>query len=752
MVNKQKRNVLMIAFMIIAIVVVSAFAVTNQQSGTPISGNIFSLETSSVKSEGLPDTSVSKLSNSLTRGVKGDQSAYTSVNGVVVYGNNIFASNETGKKVYRLSLKGEIEVTYTSAVTVNGIATDGSNIYALTGSLDGTVVKLSKNFDILAVAKVGHTPCDMAFVAGKAYVANRFSDTVSVIRLSDMEVISEIAIDGREPVAVSAAGTNIYVACHLPNEDTDNKVMSADLTVVETFSDKVIKTLPLVNGSSGVKDICASPDGKTVYISHIVGRYAYPTTQLDRAWINSNCVSVVDTESQTITCSVLLDEVDKGAANPWGITVSADGKYLCVALSGVDQIMLVDRAKMHSRINDVVNKTSSALVSSADVIVDYLPFLNTCRERISVGKGVRFIAEKDGILYCGLYFDGRIDAVNLSDKKVTSLSFTTQPEANEVRKGHILWSDATLCYQGWQSCNSCHPDAVVDGFNWDNLNDGLGGGGKNTKSMLYSHRTPPVMSTGIRANAEIAVGAGMKFIQFNTLDEENLIYIDEYLKSLSPVPSPYLNKDGTLTESAEAGKALFRQNCASCHPAPLYTDNNLYDVGTKHFSGDSGKYDMPTLNEVWRTAPYMHDGSMNTIEEVVRYFAKDLNETEVSQLSDYVRSIGAEGECYGAEQIRMTSADGSSLYNKYQSGAIINALVVRKQTAAAPDAVATLVIYDKDGNEVHTSDYIVSGLGYNESYVITLAEGLKLPDNGSYSISFREYGSDKPLASTLTIK
>ena len=751
MINKQKRNILLVAFMIIAVVVISAFAATNQQSGFSIFGDIFTAEPSSLKGDSLPDTDVVQLSNSFLRGIEGDQSAYTSVNGVVADGDNIFVSDETGKKIFRLSLDGKIQATYASTVTVNSIASDGNYIYALTGSLDGAVVKLSKNFDILSIAKVGHTPCDMAFAAGKAYVANRFSNTVSVIRLSDMEVISEIAIDGREPVAVTVAGNNVYVACHLPNEDTDNKVMSADLAIIETFSDKVIKTLPLVNGSSGVKDICASPDGKTVYISHIVGRYAYPTTQLDRAWINSNCVSVVDTKSQTITCSVLLDEVDKGAANPWGITVSADGKYLCVALSGLDEVMLIDRAKMHSRIDDVVNKKSSALVNSKDVIVDYLPFLNTCRERISVGKGVRAITEKDGILYCGLYFDGRVDAVNLSNKKVTSLAFAAQPEANEVRKGHILWSDATLCYQGWQSCNSCHPDAVVDGFNWDNLNDGLGGGGKNTKSMLYSHRTPPVMSTGIRADAEIAVGAGMKFIQFNTLDEENLMCIDEYLKSLSPVPSPYLNKDGTLTESAQAGKALFEQNCASCHPAPLYTDNNLYDVGTKHFSGDSGKYDVPTLNEVWRTAPYMHDGSMNTIGEVVRYFAKDLSDKEVSQLSDYVLSIGAEGEYYAAEQIRLSAADGSAVYNKYQSGAAISTITIRKQSATSGNVVVNLTVSDKDGNEVCSKDYAVPTLGYNESYVLSAGENIILPEGGSYAVSFKDTNGND-LATTLIVK
>jgi hypothetical protein len=148
----------------------------------------------------------------------------------------------------------------------------------------------------------------------------------------------------------------------------------------------------------------------------------------------------------------------------------------------------------------------------------------------------------------------------------------------------------------------------------------------------------------------------------------------------------------------------------------------------------------------------MHDGSMNTIEEVVRYFSKNLSDIEVAQISDYVRSIGAEGEYYAAEQIRGTAADGSSFYNKYQSGAVLNALVVRKQSASASDAVATLVIYDKDGEAVHTSDYTVSELSYNESYVITFAEGLKLPDDGSYTISFREYGSDKLLASTLTVK
>ena len=48
------------------------------------------------------------------------------------------------------------------------------------------------------------------------------------------------------------------------------------------------------------------------------------------------------------------------------------------------------------------------------------------------------------------------------------------------------------------------PDARADALNWDLLNDGIGNP-KNTRSMLHSHRLPPVMITGIRAKAEDAV-------------------------------------------------------------------------------------------------------------------------------------------------------------------------------------------------------------------------------------------------------
>ena len=141
----------------------------------------------------------------------------------------------------------------------------------------------------------------------------------------------------------------------------------------------------------------------------------------------------------------------------------------------------------------------------------------------------------------------------------------------------MYFQDATLCFQQWQSCASCHPnDARVDGLNWDLLNDGAGNP-KNTKSLLLSHQTPPCMITGIRKNAEMAVRSGLKFIHFASVPDEIAQAMDEYLKGLIPVASPYL-VGGRLSEAAERGKVNFDKHCASCHSGPYYTDMKQYMV------------------------------------------------------------------------------------------------------------------------------------------------------------------------------
>jgi cytochrome c peroxidase len=203
-----------------------------------------------------------------------------------------------------------------------------------------------------------------------------------------------------------------------------------------------------------------------------------------------------------------------------------------------------------------------------------------------------------------------------------------------VRKGEFLFNDAGHCFQQWQSCVSCHPaDARSDGLNWDLLNDGIGNP-KNSKSLLLSHETPPVMMTGIRADAETAVRAGIKYIQFASLPDADASAIDAYLKALEPVPSPYL-VNGELIESAIRGKTIFgKAQCNLCHGPPLYTNKQKYEVGTGIGREKHTMFDTPTLIEVWRTAPYLHDGRAATMEEVLVEFNPEDKHGVTSNLSD----------------------------------------------------------------------------------------------------------------------
>jgi cytochrome c peroxidase len=138
--------------------------------------------------------------------------------------------------------------------------------------------------------------------------------------------------------------------------------------------------------------------------------------------------------------------------------------------------------------------------------------------------------------------------------------------------------------------------------------------------MLLAHRTPPAMSMGVRDTAETAVRAGLRSILFTVQPEEVPQAIDAYLKSLTPIPGPIVVSN-TFASKIKAGEKIFNSaqtGCSSCHPRGLYTDLQHYDVGTQTQTDKPGDaFDTPTLVEVWRTAPYLHDGSAATLREVL---------------------------------------------------------------------------------------------------------------------------------------
>ncbi len=399
--------------------------------------------------------------------------------------------------------------------------------------------------------------------------------------------------------------------------------------------------LLLPNGSTNVQGVAISPDGRWGFVIHILARYTVHTTQLEQGWINTNAVSIIDMPRRSLHATFLLDDVDNGAANPWAVTVSPDSQTLYVTTAGTHELHVINLPALLARIASYEGEPANRL-----------SFLLDIRERIALpGKGPRALAADDGGVWVAEYFTRTLAHVTPGGIRRAG---GKPREMTRIEQGEMWFHDAALCFQRWQSCASCHPGARADGLNWDLMNDGIGNP-KNTKSLVNSHKLPPVMWTGVRPSAEYAVRSGMRHIQFSEPDEEMAGAIDIYLKSLEPQPGPVDDP-----AAAERGRKLFfsaEVGCVACHPKPLYTDNQLHDTGTHgrfDFALDKDgnripqtKFKTPSLLEAWRTAPYLHDGRYSTLREVIsegnhgdlRGRTSQLSSSQLDDLAAFVRSL-----------------------------------------------------------------------------------------------------------------
>ncbi|MDR1154217.1 MAG: c-type cytochrome [Bacteroidales bacterium] len=461
----------------------------------------------------------------------------------------------------------------------------------------------------------------------RAWVANRFSNDVSVIDLSKRREVKRLPMV-REPRSLTLSPDEklLAVGNYLPLQSSLESPVTARVTLVDTERDAVVEHVPLSDGTQSIEDVRFSKNGDMIFATHVLSRYFFPTTQLERGWMNTNAVSLISVAARKYYATLLLDDIYLGAANPCGMTLSSDGDRLFVAASGTHELIAVSLPPVLEKIRQQANPADLA---------NNLTFLSGHKVRIPMnGKGARYVVMQDNKLFVSNYFSGGLTVVDANapaEKRFIKLG--SEPEPDSVRKGELYFADASLCFQNWQSCVTCHPGGRADGLNWDLMNDGIGNP-KNTKSMLYSHVTPPGMITGIRTSAEIAVRAGIHHIQFAERPEEDAVCIDAYLKSLRPVPSPYL-VNGKLSRLAKQGETLFVQaGCNSCHNGEYLTDGKMYNAGTGVEEYTDAPFDTPALKEMWRTAPYLYNGSAVTIRDVITKFNKNDRHGETSKMSE----------------------------------------------------------------------------------------------------------------------
>lgn len=500
----------------------------------------------------------------------------------------------------------------------------------------------------------------------RLYSCNRGDHSVSVVDRAAGKEIQRIPLV-REPdfAAVTPDGTRVVVANMLPSGAGTDPKLAADVSILDAVALKERSRIKLPAGASVVTGVATSPDGRWAYVVYSLGRFNLPITQVDRGWVHTYALTILDLKADAILATLLLDDVTGGSADPWAVVRSSDGKRLWISHAGTHEITFLDIAKVHDLLEGKVPEDLAKLKDGMrdniwvqiredrklierlanDLTALYLA--GAIRRFPAGGLGPRGLAlsPDDKRLFVANYFSGTVTVLDADEGKVlATIALGPQPPPDAARRGELYFHDAMRCFQHWHSCASCHPDARVDALPWDFLRDGIGNA-KDVINLVGVHRTSPHNRRATRPNVHECMRTGVTGSHLIVPEPNDVDDLVAYVSSLeaepNPVPPP--------ADAVARGKALFegKANCAVCHPAPLFTDRKMHNVGILTPLEPDGKYDTPSLIEVYRSAPYYHDGRSATLKDVLTKddpqgkhgHAKDLTPQEIDDLVAYLLSL-----------------------------------------------------------------------------------------------------------------
>jgi len=258
-----------------------------------------------------------------------------------------------------------------------------------------------------------------------------------------------------------------------------------------------------------------------------------------------------------------------------------------------------------------------------------------------------------------------------------------------IALGRKLFHDPMLSADNSQSCASCHlqdfsfsdPNRLstgIDGIegkrnamalinvgwlshlNWDGI-------AKSLEEQAFEPVTNPVEmhNTWTQAVASLKNDSTYKrmfFEAFGTLDFDStqvvkaIAQFERTLISSNSKWDRYLRGEVSLTQSESRGFEIFfteKGDCFHCHTTILFTDNDFHNNGLDAAFADSGLYKVtgdpndlgrfrtPTLRNAIFSAPYMHDGRFQTLEEVINFYSEGLQYSET--IDPLMKNVDAGG-------------------------------------------------------------------------------------------------------------
>ena len=501
-------------------------------------------------------------------------------------------------------------------------------------------------------------------------------DTASYAQLAG----ASIGANARH-VSISADGATAYVSRFvtppLPGEATtsvNTATGGGEVLMLNTAAMSVTRSIVLAhsdkpdfeNQGRGVPNYLGaavlSPDGTQAWVPSKQDNIKRGTLRDGNALNFQSTVRAISsrinlaTSTEDLAGRIDHDNASVGSAAAY----DPNGIYLFVALETSREVAVVDVHGKRELFRIAVGRAPQGLAVSADAKT---LFVSNFMDR-TVG-----VFDLQPLLTQGL-----ADVPALA----TLTSISTEKLAAAVLLGKRLFYDARdtrLARDRYMSCATCHNDGGHDGRTWDLSSQGEGlrnttnlRGRAAAQGLLHWSANFDELQDFEGQIRTLSGGTGlMNEADFNTGTRSqplgdrkagvsaDLDALAAYVGSLNTfAPSPYRNPDASLSAAAQAGQLVFQaKNCAQCHTGTAFTASldvaSVKDIGTikpssgTRLGGPLTGIDIPTLRDVWATAPYLHDGSAATLAAAVQAHNNvSVTAAELSNVVAYLREIGSD--------------------------------------------------------------------------------------------------------------
>jgi YVTN family beta-propeller protein len=578
------------------------------------------------------------------------------------------------------------------------VSPDGHQLYVVCQDSDEVRVVDPESARVIGSIHVGRMPRGIVLSpdARRLYVTNAWSDTVSVIDTASHEVVQTLST-GFEPagVVVDKPGTTLYVANRLssdisvidpatgqeikrllagrgasyltvspdgkwifcthiyPNPGAFRSMPESEVTVIDTSARRVVERKPLHN-VAGVFHVTTSADGKLVAAAQLRPKNLIPLAHVEHGAVFGDSLTLFG-EDVGETVQVPIDELDHYYALPWGIAITPDKSKIFLTAAGSESVTAIDVSRLLKTVRVRHQSVANDLSASAEYVT----------ARIPVGHNPRGVAiSPDGkSLYVANRLDDTISVIDISSERVVSTIDLGGPKnIDALRRGERLFYTADFSFQGQFGCSNCHLDATIDGLQWDLEPDGFGKDIVDNRSLENLAGTEPFKWNG--GNPDMPTECGPRtekfFFRSQSFTQQQLTDLVTFVYSLPYRPNRYRLTNGELTPAQERGKTIFERTqtkkgspipeanqCTYCHSGPKYTNQKQIDVGTGKLTDRSPVIDVPQLPNVAYSAPYLHDGSAKSLEEIWTIYnpkdthgvTNDLTKDELNDLIEYLKTL-----------------------------------------------------------------------------------------------------------------